>query len=310
MTRDTTTGDSTDEPQLSSREQRAAVRKRYAAAATADSDAGEGAETASPGESSCCGGTETVPSAGTRTATSGEREFSSASCCGDDQSSSSQANKLGYSREELESVAEGANLGLGCGNPNAIAALAEGETVLDLGSGAGFDCFLAAREVGVAGSVIGVDMTPEMIDRARENVEKNEVDNVEFRLGEIENLPVRDEHVDVIISNCVINLSPAKERVFEEAYRVLRPGGRLAISDVVLTAEVPAELRADPDSIAACVAGAAPIDELETLLEDTGFESVSIRPKAESEEFIREWSDEYPLEAFLTSAVIEGTKPS
>ena len=336
MTQHPTTEESTDERSLSSREQRAAVRERYAAAAAADSDKSEetatvaadsdeseetatvaansdeseGVESNSLQQSSCCGGAASGTTAGTQSDSNTDSGSNSSSCCGDDSTLASHGRRLGYSNEELESVAAGANLGLGCGNPNAIAELAEGETVLDLGSGGGFDCFLASRAVGPTGSVIGVDMTPEMIDRARANVEKNEVDNVEFRLGEIENLPVPDEHVDVIISNCVINLSPAKGRVFEEAYRVLRPGGRLAISDVVLTAEVPAELHGDPDAITACVAGAAPIDELESLLADTGFVSVSIRPKAESEEFIREWSDEYPLEAFLTSAVIEGTKPS
>jgi SAM-dependent methyltransferase len=207
-------------------------------------------------------------------------------------------------------VADGANLELGCGNPNAIAELTEGETVVDLGSGGGFDCFLAAREVGEDGHVIGVDMTPEMVERARANVEQNDFENVEFRLGEIEHLPVSDERADAIISNCVINLSPRKGRVFEEAYRVLRPGGRLAIADVVMTADVPSELRrADPESVAACVAGASTIEELREHVESAGFESVSIRPKEDSEEFIREWSDEYPLEAYLTSAVVEAEKP-
>jgi len=161
-----------------------------------------------------------------------------------------------------------ANLGLGCGNPTAIASLEPGETVLDLGSGGGFDCFLAAREVGPDGRVIGVDMTPEMVERARENVEKNDADTVEFRLGEIEHLPVADESVDAIISNCVINLSPRKPQVFREAFRVLGPGGRLAVSDVVQTAPFPDDVRLDPSSVSACVAGAATIDEVESMLTD------------------------------------------
>jgi SAM-dependent methyltransferase len=155
--------------------------------------------------------------------------------------------------------------------------------------------------------VIGVDMTPEMVERARENAASDA--NVEFRLGEIEHLPVADGTVDAVVSNCVINLSPDKGRVFEEAFRVLRPGGRLAISDVVLTAEVPDVLRDDPESLAGCVSGAATIEELETMLEAAGFERVEIEPKEESESFIREWSDEYDLSDVLVSARIEGRKP-
>ena len=291
MTGDATSNESIDEPSLSPSEQRKAVRQRYVTVAEGSDD------------EDCCGdGTTRRASACCDDSTAEQ-----SSCCDGTDESRSQA--LGYSRDELESVAAGANLGLGCGNPNAIAELNDGETVLDLGSGGGFDCFLAAREVGEDGSVIGVDMTPEMVERARANVEKNEIENVEFRLGEIENLPVPDEHVDVIISNCVVNLSPAKRRVFEEAFRVLRPGGRLAIADVVMTAEIPPEFRADPESVAACVAGAATIDDLREVVEHAGFESVSIQPKEDSEEFIREWSDEHPLEAYLVSAVIEAEKP-
>jgi SAM-dependent methyltransferase len=208
----------------------------------------------------------------------------------------------------LESVEGNANLGLGCGNPQAIASLNTGESVLDLGSGAGFDCFLAAQEVGQTARVIGVDMTPEMVAKARRNVSQNESDNIEFRLGEIEHLPVTDDSIDVIISNCVVNLSPDKPQVFSEAFRVLRSGGRLAISDVVLTAEVPPGVRANPDSVASCVAGASTIERLETMLSDTGFESVSISPKNDSDEFIRDWDDDYDVSEFLVSATITARK--
>ena len=231
------------------------------------------------------------------------------SCCGDGETADEQTELL-YDDEEIESVAPGADLGLGCGNPTAIASLQAGETVLDLGSGAGFDCFLAAEEVGPDGRVIGVDMTPEMIEKARENVRKNDAENVAFRLGEIEHLPVADESVDVIISNCVVNLSPDKPQVFEDAYRALRAGGRLAISDVVLTAELPADVRRDPDSISACVAGASTISELESMLHGVGFADVSITPKEESEEFIREWDDDRDLSEYIVSANIEGRKPA
>ena len=233
-------------------------------------------------------------------------------CCDTDRETAEfddQSHLKGYSEDEITDVAPGANLGLGCGNPTAIASLRDGETVLDLGSGAGFDCFLAAREVGSDGRVIGVDMTPEMIERARENVDKNDADNVAFRLGEIEHLPVADGTVDVIISNCVVNLSPDKPQVFGEAFRALRPGGRIAISDVVLTAELPAEVRGDPESLSACVAGASRIDDLESILREAGFVDVSITPKEDSEEFIREWDDNRDLSEYLVSASIEGRKP-
>jgi len=215
---------------------------------------------------------------------------------------------MGYSIEELASVPEGANMGLGCGNPQAIAALRSGETVLDLGSGAGFDCFLAARQVGSTGKVIGVDMTPDMISKARENARKGSYSNVEFRLGEIEHLPVPDASVDVIISNCVINLSTDKPSVFRDVYRVLKPGGRLAVSDVVATAELPKDVRNDLALYSACVAGAASVTDLESILADIGFADIQIAPKDESREFIREWAPGRNLEEYIQSASIEARK--
>ena len=200
----------------------------------------------------------------------------SGSCCSGTDLAQDISKKIGYADEELASVPEGANLGLGCGNPVALASLAEGETVLDLGAGAGFDCFLAANKVAKTGKVIGVDMTPEMLEKARENAEKGDYSNVEFRLGEIENLPVADNSVDVVISNCVINLSPDKKRVFSEALRVLKPGGRLMVSDIVLLKELPDFIR---DSIAAyvgCVSGAMLKDDYLTVIGEAGFEQVAV----------------------------------
>ncbi|WP_440988342.1 arsenite methyltransferase [Haloarchaeobius baliensis] len=235
-----------------------------------------------------------------------------AACCGETTAADSGtevSKQHGYSAADLAAVDGDANLNLGCGNPTAIASLDAGDTVLDLGSGGGFDCFLAAREVGPEGRVVGVDMTPEMVETARENVGENDASNVEFRLGEIEHLPVADASVDVVISNCVVNLSPDKSQVFREAYRVLRPGGRVAISDVVLTAELPADLRVDPESVAGCVAGAASIPALESMLTEAGFVDVAIEPKADSEAFIREWDDALDLSDYLVSATIEAERP-
>lgn len=234
------------------------------------------------------------------------------SCCSptDQQAISIEeiSQKMGYTAEELQRIPDGANMGLGCGNPQAIADLKEGETVLDLGSGGGFDCFLAAPKVGITGKVIGVDMTPEMISKARANAEKGQFTNVEFRLGEIENLPVANEIVDVIISNCVINLSPDKRSVFQEAYRVLKKGGRLAISDVVLTASLPEKIVGNLQLYSGCIAGASTIEELTTLIRDAGFKQISIEPKDESKEFIREWAPEYKVEEYVISVVIKAEK--
>ena len=199
-----------------------------------------------------------------------------ASCCGGANTARDMSKRIGYTDDELETVPEGANLGLGCGNPVALASLREGETVLDLGSGAGFDCFLAANKVGGNGKVIGVDMTPEMLEKARDNAKKGGYSNVEFRLGEIENLPVADNSVDVMISNCVINLSPDKRRVFAEAYRVLRPNGRLMVSDIVLLKELPAFVMNSLEAYVSCVSGAMIREEYLRTIENAGFKEVKI----------------------------------
>ena len=204
---------------------------------------------------------------------------------------------------------EGANLGLGCGNPQAIAALRPGELVVDLGSGAGFDCFLAAQQVGPTGHVIGVDMTHEMLKKARENAGKIGAGNVEFRLGEIEHLPIADNAADVILSNCVINLVPDKAQVFREAYRVLKPGGRLAVSDVVNTTPLSAELQVDTALLCGCIAGAAPVERIEAWLAEAGFADVRVSPKPESREMIATWATGRGIENFVASATVEARKP-
>ncbi len=235
------------------------------------------------------------------------------SCCGvaaDEVINAIDAVRMGYSEDDVNAVPEGANMGLGCGNPRAIASLRPGEVVIDLGSGGGFDAFLAAREVGSQGRVIGVDMTPAMISKARENAVKGGFDNVEFRLGEIEYLPVADNTADVIISNCVINLSPDKPAVFREAFRVLKPGGRLAISDVVASIALPDALRNDLQLYAGCMAGASMIDELEGFMRAAGFERIRIEPKDESREFIRDWAPGRGVEDYVISATIEAVKPA
>jgi arsenite methyltransferase len=199
------------------------------------------------------------------------------SCCGNPDVTQDLSKKIGYSDEELNAVPEGANLGLGCGNPVALASLKEGDVVLDLGSGAGMDCFLAAHEVGKGGKVIGVDMTPEMIDKARENLNRGNYDNVEFRLGEIENIPAADNSVDVIISNCVINLSPDKRRVFKEAFRVLKPGGRLMVSDIVLKKELPDFIKNSVEAYVGCISGAIMEEEYLDAMREAGFREIKVR---------------------------------
>ena len=230
-------------------------------------------------------------------------------CCGGGGPPAIGAQKLGYSEDEITAVPVGADLGLGCGNPHGIAALRTGETVLDLGSGAGFDCFLAARAVGPSGRVIGVDMTSAMVQQARANAAKAGTRHVEFRLGEIEALPVDGASVDVILSNCVINLSPDKARVCREAFRVLRPGGRLAIADVVRTAELPADILADLAAHCGCVAGAAAVEELEEWLRQAGFADIRITPMDASREFIHEWLPGKNPGDYVLSASIEAVKP-
>lgn len=303
---------------LKNEEIRQAVRERYGRAAVKDNDAEDCG--CSP---SCCGG-ETVNTVKNEDIRQAVREHygraateeaggcgCSTSCCGGETlaGADEQSLALGYSIDELSAVPEGANLGLGCGNPNAIASLKPGEVVLDLGSGGGFDCFLAARAVGESGRVIGVDMTSEMIAKARHNAFKGEYANVEFRLGEIEHLPMADDSVDVIISNCVINLSPEKPQVFREAFRVLKKGGRLAVSDVVATALLPDEMQRDLALHAGCIAGASEIGELQQMIEAAGFIEVRIAPKDESRTFIREWAPGRRIEDYIVSATIEAVKP-
>jgi SAM-dependent methyltransferase len=234
------------------------------------------------------------------------------SCCGvsDDAAINTLVStRLGYSENDLENVPEGADMGLGCGNPRAIASIKPGETILDLGSGGGFDCFLSAAETGDSGRVIGIDMTPTMISKARANAEKGKYHHVEFRLGEIEHMPVADDVVDVIISNCVINLSPDKKQVFSEAFRVLKPGGRLAISDVVASTELPEDMKQDLALYSGCMAGASLIADLQEILEQCGFEKINIAPKDESKDFIKDWAPGRGVEDYVLSATIEAVKP-
>jgi len=231
------------------------------------------------------------------------------SCCGPEAASHDKARRMGYSEAELAAAPEGANLGLGCGNPQAIAAIQSGETVVDLGSGAGFDCFLAAQQVGETGRVIGVDMTHEMLKKARDNAASIGAANVEFRLGELEHLPVADNIADVVISNCVINLVPDKRQVFREAFRVLKHGGRLAISDIINTAPLSAELQSDPALLCGCVAGAAPTDRVEKWLAAAGFVDVRVTPRPESHELIKTWAPGRNLENHIVSAMVEACKP-
>ncbi len=226
-------------------------------------------------------------------------------CCGSENSCD---QRLGYSAVHVASVPEGSNLGLGCANPMAIASIRPGETILDLGSGAGFDCFLAARQLNGTGRVIGVDMTPAMIAKARNNIRKGRYTNVEFRLGEIEALPVADNFVDLVISNCVINLSPEKPRVFREAFRVLKAGGRLALADVVAIKPLPESIRTQSNAIGACIGGAALVDDLKTMLKDAGFIRIEIVPRDETRSLINQWTEDKIASDFVVSAFITAFK--
>jgi arsenite methyltransferase len=227
-------------------------------------------------------------------------------CCG---SSATASVDLGYEAVDLAVLPKGADMGLGCGTPLAFAGLAEGDIVLDLGSGGGIDCFLAAKQVGPHGKVIGVDMTPEMLAKARKNAERVAALNVEFKLGEIESLPLGDRSVDVVVSNCVINLSPDKPAVFHEAFRVLRPGGRIAISDIVASAPLPKRISDDPAALSGCIAGAPAIEELRRYLEAAGFAGVHIEINEASRSFIKNWSPESGAEHFVAAAAIRAIRP-
>jgi SAM-dependent methyltransferase len=251
---------------------------------------------------SCCGPSETSAPAG-----------STASCYGGPEVGPGQISALmGYSKKDIQGVIEGANMGLGCGNPVALASLNPGETVVDLGSGGGFDCFLAAKQVGESGQVIGVDMTPDMLSKARSNAEKMGTKNVEFRLGEIEHLPVADNTADIIMSNCVINLSPEKIKVYREALRILKPGGRLAISDIVATVPLPPDIQQNLALVSACVGGAATIDDTKAMLQEAGFADITIKAKDESRELISQWAPGENKNAgdYVVSAYIEAIKPA
>ena len=297
---------------FSSEEIRKTVRQNYGAIAARNKQ-----------EDSCCGGPAPADVdaccvedaeakvSGKGGCGCGSEASSKSACCGSTVNYTAEdiSRSLGYSDNELGAVPEGANLGLGCGNPIAIASLKKGEIVLDLGSGAGFDAFLAARAVSEQGLVIGVDMTPEMVAKARENAAKIEASNVDFRLGEIEYLPVGSDIIDVIISNCVINLAPEKLKVFKEAYRVLKSGGRLSIADIVVTAELPEDVKNDLFYYSGCIAGASSLADIEAFLVESGFENISIKPKDESKEVIREWFPDRKLEEYVVSVMIEATKP-
>ncbi len=275
---------------------RQAVRERYGKVAISNNLA----DITGP-ETPCCG------ESGTST-----ENASAASCCGSPEITSQQLSTLmGYSKEDIANAPEGANMGLGCGNPVALASLKPGETVVDLGSGGGFDCFLAAKQVGSTGQVIGVDMTPDMVSKARANAEKIGTHTVEFRLGEIEHLPVADNSADIIMSNCVINLSPDKQKVYSDAFRVLKPGGRLAISDIVATAPLPEEIQQDLALLSACIGGAATIDDTVKMLETAGFQNIEIKPKEESRNLISEWVPGKSKNAgdYVVSAYISAVKP-
>ncbi|MGD9043171.1 MAG: arsenite methyltransferase [Desulfobacterales bacterium] len=276
---------------------RDAVRQRYGQIAKNETAKSEKSQAVS-----CCSLSNAIANA-----------MPAASCCGGPELTAEQISTvMGYSKEDIASVIEGANLGLGCGNPVALASLKPGETVVDLGSGGGFDCFLAAKQVVESGKVIGVDMTPEMITKARKNAEKMGTKNVEFRLGEIEHLPVADDSADLIMSNCVINLSPDKLQVYREAYRILKPGGRLSISDVLATTALPANVRNNLELVAACIGGAVTFDDTRKMLKEAGFQNIKITAHDKSRDLTRAWDPEKSDNAldYVVSAYIEAVKPA
>jgi arsenite methyltransferase len=275
---------------------RQAVRQAYKKVATASMKTSGTVPTAS-----CCGSSNNPAEA---------QPAPSCGCGGLDLSLEQLSAAIGYTQADVESAPEGSNMGLGCGNPVALASLKPGDTVVDLGSGGGFDCFLAARQVGETGRVIGVDMTPEMVSKARKNAGKIGAKNVEFRLGEIENLPVGDNSADIVMSNCVLNLSPEKLSVYREAYRVLKPGGRLAISDILATAPLPVEIKANLALVSACVGGAETFAGTEAMLREAGFEDINIKPNNTIRDLLREWKPEISENAadYVVSATIEAVK--
>jgi len=227
-------------------------------------------------------------------------------CCG---TGATRSEDVGYCADDLQKLPEGADMGLGCGTPLAFANLRAGETVLDLGSGGGIDCFLAAAQVGPTGTVIGVDMTATMVEKARANAAKVAATNVDFRLSEIEHLPVPDRSVDVVVSNCVINLSPDKAAVFAEAFRVLKPGGRLAISDIVTSSPLPEAIRKDKSALVGCITGAPVVDDVRALLASAGFISVSVDINLASRSFIKGWNPGSGAEEFVAAAAITAMRP-
>jgi len=270
------------------------VRERYGAIAE-QADRGPGCSCGA--STGCCA-----------TNTKAQPETTGGCCRSAGETGASYGEQLGYTADEL-AVAADADLGLGCGNPLAIAGIRPGEVVVDLGSGAGFDCLLAARRLAGAGRVIGVDMTPAMVTKARANAARSGLANVEFRLGEIEALPVADATADLVISNCVINLSPEKARVLREAYRVLKPGGRLAIADIVATRLLPDAMRAKLAAIGACVGGAALVSDVQAMLEAAGFGRIAITPREGSRAMISQWTDDETAGDFVVSALITAYKP-
>ncbi|MBU2515506.1 arsenite methyltransferase [bacterium] len=291
---------------------RETVRERYGSIARANRNSNSNEFPSASG--SCCGPNAITLETVSPTSCCGSNSdiTQNVSCCGSTEITSEQmAVLIGYNEGDLKAIPEGANMNLGCGNPVALASLKKGETVVDLGCGGGFDCFLAAREVGEEGQVIGVDMTADMISKARDNAKKASVENVEFRLGEIEHLPIADNTADMIMSNCVINLSPDKQAVYDEAFRVLKPGGRLSISDVLAKIELPNAIKNDLNLVSACIGGAATIQNTKQMLNKAGFQNIKIEPNDKSQELIEQWSPskESAASKYVVSAYIGAIKP-